>query len=80
MNATTPLMRHRMTQRCALGPSCSQHNSLDFLASAVNRPVGKLGKFFDGEHDAIVEVETFERVQQLLAAKSCGRSPRRGGR
>jgi site-specific DNA recombinase len=33
---------------------------------------------FDGEHEAIIEVETFERVQQLLAAKACGRGPRRG--
>jgi site-specific DNA recombinase len=43
--------------------------------------IGKVvynGEVFDGEHDAIVEVETFERVQQILAAKACGRGPRRG--
>lgn len=33
---------------------------------------------FDGEHEAIIEGETFERVPQLLAAKACGRGPRRG--
>ena len=43
--------------------------------------IGKVvynGEVFDGEHEAIVEVETFERVQKLLAAKACGRGPRRG--
>jgi len=33
---------------------------------------------FAGEHEPIIEPATFERVQQILAAKSCGRGPRRG--
>jgi DNA invertase Pin-like site-specific DNA recombinase len=35
------------------------------------------GKWFKGEHDAIVDRATFEKVQQLLAAKAHGRKVRR---
>jgi DNA invertase Pin-like site-specific DNA recombinase len=35
------------------------------------------GKWFKGEHDAIVDRATFERVQQLLAAKTQGRKAKR---
>jgi site-specific DNA recombinase len=35
------------------------------------------GKWFEGEHKAIVDRVTFERVQQLLASKSNGRKAKR---
>ena len=35
------------------------------------------GKWFEGEHEAIVDRATFERVQQLLATKSNGRKATR---
>src|ERR1700676_3455953 len=35
------------------------------------------GKWFDGEHEAIVDRATFDRGQQLLAAKSNGRNAKR---
>src|SRR3984893_15627224 len=35
------------------------------------------GKWFDGEHEAIVDRPTFDRVQQLLAAKAQGRKVKR---
>jgi site-specific DNA recombinase len=35
------------------------------------------GKWFKGEHDAIVDRATFEKVQQLLAAKAQGRKIKR---
>jgi site-specific DNA recombinase len=35
------------------------------------------GKWFEGEHDAIVDHATFNRVQQLLATKSNGRKVKR---
>src|SRR5580692_7908827 len=35
------------------------------------------GKWFKGEHDAIVDRPTFDRVQQLLAAKAQGRKVKR---
>src|ERR1700689_98320 len=35
------------------------------------------GKWFEGEHDAIVDRATFDRVQQLLAANSNGRKVKR---
>ncbi len=35
------------------------------------------GEVHDGEHDAIVDAETFERVQSLIDSKRCGRGPRR---
>jgi len=35
------------------------------------------GKWFEGEHDAIVDRATFNRVQQLLATKSNGRKVKR---
>jgi site-specific DNA recombinase len=35
------------------------------------------GKWFEGEHEAIVDRATFERVQQLLADKSNGRKAKR---
>ena len=55
-------------------------------SSAVHRllrnPVytGKVrykGELYEGEHEAIIEPEVFERVQEILEAKSCGRGPRR---
>ena len=38
---------------------------------------GHGGKWFEGEHEAIVIRETFEKVQQLLAAKTNGRKAKR---
>ena len=35
------------------------------------------GKWFEGEHEAIVDQATFDRVQQLLATKSNGRKVKR---
>src|ERR1700694_3023387 len=35
------------------------------------------GKWFEGEHEAIIDRVTFERVQQLLASKSNGRKAKR---
>ena len=35
------------------------------------------GKWFEGEHEAIVDRATFDRVQQLLATKSNGRKVKR---
>jgi site-specific DNA recombinase len=35
------------------------------------------GKWFDGEHEAIVDRATFDRVQQLLATKANGRKTKR---
>jgi site-specific DNA recombinase len=35
------------------------------------------GKWFEGEHEAIVDRPTFDRVQQLLAAKASGRKVKR---
>ncbi len=35
------------------------------------------GQWFDGEHEAIVDRATFDRVQQLLATKSSGRKKKR---
>ncbi|MBZ0253629.1 MAG: recombinase family protein, partial [Candidatus Methylomirabilis sp.] len=35
------------------------------------------GEIYEGEHEAIIEDEVFDRVQQILDAKSCGRGPRR---
>jgi site-specific DNA recombinase len=35
------------------------------------------GKWFEGEHEAIVDRTTFDRVQQLLATKSKGRKAKR---
>jgi DNA invertase Pin-like site-specific DNA recombinase len=35
------------------------------------------GKWFEGEHEAIVDRATFDRVQQLLATKSNGRKTKR---
>src|SRR6185369_14925034 len=35
------------------------------------------GKWFEGEHDAIIDRATFDRVQQLLATKSTGRKAKR---
>ncbi len=42
--------------------------------------VGKVrykGEIYEGEHEAIIADEVFDRVQQILDAKSCGRGPRR---
>jgi site-specific DNA recombinase len=39
--------------------------------------IGHKDKWFPGEHAAIVDKKTFERVQQLLASKSEGRKTRR---
>jgi site-specific DNA recombinase len=35
------------------------------------------GEVYDGEHDAIIDTETFEQVQTLLKTNKCGRGPRR---
>jgi site-specific DNA recombinase len=35
------------------------------------------GKWFEGEHEAIVDLATFDRVQQLLTTKSNGRKAKR---
>lgn len=35
------------------------------------------GKQYEGEHEAIIEKETFDRVQAQLASKQCGRGKRR---
>jgi site-specific DNA recombinase len=35
------------------------------------------GKWFDGEHEAIIDHATFDRVQQLLATRSNGRKAKR---
>lgn len=35
------------------------------------------GETYEGEHEAILDEATFQKVQQLLSSKSCGRGPRR---